>query len=76
MVAPLPIDPTSIYDDGSVSLNLGIPDSVLAKARREGRLRFTRQGRRVLYLGRWLLEWLERASVDTAKPAEVPSNAK
>jgi hypothetical protein len=52
------IDPETIYDTGAVVLALDIPSSTLARARREGRLRYTRQGRRVLYLGRWLLDWL------------------
>jgi hypothetical protein len=52
------IDPETIYDTGAVVLALDVPSSTLARARREGRLRYSRQGRRVLYLGKWLLEWL------------------
>jgi hypothetical protein len=52
------IDPEHIYDDGAVVLALDIPSSTLMKARREGSLRYTRKGRRVLYLGQWLLDWL------------------
>jgi hypothetical protein len=58
MLRPVPIDPGAVYDDGAVSLALDIPAATLARARREGRLRFTRQGRRVFYLGQWLLDWL------------------
>jgi hypothetical protein len=52
------IDPDRIYDDGAVMLALDFPSSLLVKARREGDLRYTRKGRRVLYLGQWLLDWL------------------
>jgi len=52
------IDPEQIYDNGAVVLALDMPSSTLAKARRKGNLRYTRKGRRVLYLGQWLLDWL------------------
>jgi hypothetical protein len=58
MVSPHHIDPTAIYDDGAVLMALDIPTATLARARRDGRLRYTRQGRRALYLGQWLLDWL------------------
>jgi hypothetical protein len=58
MMAPCRIDPHGVYDDGAVLLGLGIPTATLARARRAGRLRYTRQGKRVLYLGQWLLDWL------------------
>ena len=58
MVSPIKIDPDSIYDDGSLVLMLDVSTATLARARRDGRLRYTRQGRRVLYLGQWILDWL------------------
>lgn len=57
--APPTIEPTAVYHDGDARLILGLTDATIRRARREGRLRFTRQGRRVLYLGQWLLDWLE-----------------
>lgn len=65
----LTIDPTGVYDDGTLVLALGLTHATLARARREGRLRYTRKGRRVLYLGRWLLAWLEHAD----ERREVPT---
>lgn len=56
------IDPEQWYDIGAVVLALDIPSSTLARARRKGQLRYTRKGRRVLFLGRWLLDWLTDAS--------------
>jgi len=56
------IEPSALYDDGALQLAAGLSPSTLAKARRSGRLRFTRQGQRILYLGRWLLDWLEAES--------------
>ncbi len=59
MVHGFPVDATAIYDDGSLVASLGVSCTALSKARKAGRLRFTRQGQRTLYLGRWVLEWLE-----------------
>jgi hypothetical protein len=58
MTTPVLIEPAAVYDDGSVHVALAIPSATLTRARREGRLRYTRKGRRVLYLGQWLLDWL------------------
>jgi hypothetical protein len=58
VIDPIRIEPDAIYDDGAVVLALDIPSATLARARRDGRLRYTRQGRRTLYLGQWVLEWL------------------
>ena len=70
MVAGVTVNPTEIYDDGSLYVALGLSASALARARRSGRLKFTRQGRRVFYLGSWIVEWLkaegERREVEHA----------
>lgn len=54
------IEPGGIYHDGDLVLGLGLTFAALAQARRSGELRFTRKGRRVLYRGDWLIEWIER----------------
>lgn len=59
MIEPILIDPEAIYDDGSLRQALGLTDAALANARRAGTLRHTRQGKRTLYLGKWILSWLE-----------------
>jgi hypothetical protein len=64
MTSTLPIHPDTIYTEGSVATALDIPLATLARARRSGRLRHTRQGRRVLLLGRWLLDWLQSDATD------------
>jgi hypothetical protein len=58
MVKSFPINPDAIYDDGALHFELGLTAAAVARARRSGRLRHTRQGRRILYLGRWILDWL------------------
>lgn len=58
MTGPARIDPAAVYDDGALHLILDIPTATLIRARRDGRLRYTRQGRRALYLGQWILDWL------------------
>lgn len=60
MSNPFVIQPDAVYPDGEVRLALGVTSSALVRARREGRLRFTRQGNSILYRGQWLLEWLEQ----------------
>jgi hypothetical protein len=49
---------TGVYDDASLQVVLGVGTPVLARARQMGELRSTRKGRRVLYLGEWVLDWL------------------
>jgi hypothetical protein len=57
--ATIRIDPDGIYDDDALYAALEVSAAALARARRDGRLRYTRQGRRTLYLGQWVLSWLE-----------------
>ena len=59
MLQPIHIEPDAVYDDGAVVQALGITFVALTRARRDGRLRHTRQGRRILYRGSWLLAWLD-----------------
>lgn len=59
------LQPTGLYDDGSLYLLLGLSATALARGRRSGALKHTRQGKRVLYLGRWILDWLERDAART-----------
>jgi hypothetical protein len=59
VLTPAHIHTDGIYHDGQARLLLGLTGATLARARREGRLRFTRQGNCVLYRGAWLLAWLE-----------------
>lgn len=53
------IDPTGIYSDGELRLILDVGAAVTARARRSGDLRHARQGRRVIYRGQWILDWLD-----------------
>ena len=55
---PLILEPTGVYDDGALVLGLGLTHAALIRARRDRRLRFTRKGQRTLYLGSWVLDWL------------------
>jgi hypothetical protein len=53
------IAPDGIYDDGALYLALGLTPATLARARRSGELRFTRKGKRTLYIGQWVLDWIK-----------------
>jgi hypothetical protein len=57
MIEPVSIDPEALYDDGSLRQALGLTDAALANARRAETLRCTRQGKRTLCLGKWILVW-------------------
>jgi len=35
-----------------------LTEATLSRARRDGELRFTRKGKRILYMGEWILDWL------------------
>jgi hypothetical protein len=58
VIEGISLEPTRIYDDGALYCCLGLSDATLARARRAGRLRFTRQGNQILYFGEWVVEWL------------------
>jgi hypothetical protein len=60
MTGPHRIDPDALYDDAALHIEIGLTPATLSRARRERRLRYTRQGTRTLYLGQWLLDWLRR----------------
>jgi hypothetical protein len=62
MIEPVRIEPEALYDDGSLRQALGLTSATLTAARRAGSLRFTRQGKRTLYKGAWILAWLEIAA--------------
>lgn len=72
LLMPARIDPDGIYHDSQARLVLGLASATLARARREGRLRYSRQGKRILYRGQWLLDWLE---ADAANRQEAAANA-
>lgn len=59
----LHIAPEAVYDDAALTA-AGFSTAGLRRARRSGRLRFAKQGSRVVYLGRWLLDWLESEAGD------------
>jgi hypothetical protein len=65
------IHPERVYDTAALVLALDIPSAALTRARREGRLRHSRQGRRVYYLGTWVIDWLS----GRAGAQEVPHHA-
>lgn len=64
------LEPHSIYDDALLSAALTVSAATLARARRDGRLRYTRQGRRILYLGQWVLDWLQADARQEVRRAE------
>ena len=72
MVTAARIHPDALYDDLSLYLELGLSPGAVARARRTGRLRHSRQGKRSYYLGQWVLDWL-RADGDSTDRKDVVS---
>jgi hypothetical protein len=66
MATAISIVPDAVYDDTLLCSLLGVSSQTLTRARRLGELRHTRKGQRVLYMGRWVLGWLE---ADASRPA-------
>jgi hypothetical protein len=64
MIEPVKIELEALYDDSALRQAAGLSQSALARARREGRLRYTRRGGRILYTGRWLMDWLTSPEAD------------
>ena len=58
MVQAVRIDPDGFYDDGVLWTELGLSQATLSRARREGCLRFALAGKRILYRGVWVIDWL------------------
>lgn len=56
--ATVRIELDGVYDDDILYAVLGVSAQTLARSRRDGSLRYTRKGKRILYLGRWVLSWL------------------
>lgn len=48
-----------IYDDALLCAALCVSAATLARACRDGRRRYIRQGKRTLYLSQWVLDWLQ-----------------
>ncbi len=67
------IEPSAVYSEADVRLGLGLTSATMTRARREKRLRFSRQGNSFLYLGQWLLDWLEE-DADARQSAKGASN--
>jgi hypothetical protein len=67
------IDPSGVYDDGQLVLMLGVTHEALAKARRGGELPYRRVGRRFLYVGQALIQWLSTTSAPDAERPEAQS---
>jgi hypothetical protein len=63
------IEPNGVYDDDLLCSALEIGSQTLADARRSGALRYTRKGRRVLYVGVWILAWLTSAATTPEQEA-------
>jgi hypothetical protein len=72
MTEPIQFLPDAWYDAPAVRIASGISETTLARARKAGQLRHTRRGGRILYLGRWLMDWLAGEPIERREPVGVP----
>jgi hypothetical protein len=75
MTEPVTLDSDAIYDDDALRRVLGLSPSSLATARRNGKLRYTKQGQRTLYRGAWILAWLDSTATLGSIGQEVASTS-
>ena len=73
MIEPVSIEPEALYDDGALRQLLGLSPAALAAGRRDGSLRHTRKGKRTLYKGSWISDWLE---ADTTLSLQAPTRGE
>ena len=66
MPEPFPIIDRAIYDDKTLNEQAGIDYGTLKKARKAGDIRYATLGKRHVYLGFWIFDWLSRISVAEA----------
>ena len=66
MVDAIHIDPDAIYDDHVLTLGLGLSLTAIRRARRAGRLRYSRVGKRTVYFGAWVLDCLRHEPISYA----------
>lgn len=59
------IDRDTVYDSEALQTSLGVSSGSLSSARVDGTLRFAKIGIRVLFLGSWVIDWLERVAIPT-----------
>lgn len=59
------IHPLAVYTADQLCGMLDVSEATLAEARRSGALRSVRKGRRVLFLGEWVLDWLRDDPAET-----------
>ncbi len=64
---PITIHCDAFYDDWTLSEALGLPLGTIVAARRTGALRFTQKGKRTLYKGSWVVDWLDSSAVQAAE---------
>jgi hypothetical protein len=60
------IEPTDVFDNERLLELLGVSEAALIRARRDGRLKHTRQGNKILYLGKWVIDWLNNDCQEVA----------
>jgi hypothetical protein len=72
---PPPIHPTGCYDLAQARAVLGLTASTLQREVFLRRIRFARRAGRLLFMGSWLIQWLEDAAEGPGDVAGRPGGA-
>jgi hypothetical protein len=64
-----PILPNALYSEEALMEILGLGSEPLRRARRSGQLRYSRPSKSPLYLGQWVIDWLQAQSKCEGVPA-------
>jgi hypothetical protein len=67
------IHPDAVFDLHTLRETLDLKPGCLPRECRLGRLRYCKRGGKVLFVGRWVLQWLEAGEVKRRRGAE-PAN--
>jgi hypothetical protein len=62
------LNPLAVYSGDQLSAILDVGEATLADARRSGALRSVKKGRRVIYLGEWVIAWLKADGAGKEQP--------
>jgi hypothetical protein len=65
------IHPRAVYTADMLGPLLDVGPETLAEARRTGKLRCVKLGRRAIFLGSWVLRWVRSAELESRQGKEV-----
>lgn len=65
------IRPRGVYNLRQATRATGMATSTLEREMKKGRIRVARRGGKVVFLGRWLIRWMEDGAEGPAEPGQI-----